>query len=45
MSYEPTIELDYSFSDFDDIQILHSYLAISALQAGYFPQEILVGYA
>lgn len=45
MSYDPIIKLDYSFSDFDDVQIFHSYLAISALQAGYFPQEILVGYA
>ena len=45
MSYEPTIEVDYGLDAFDDILLLWAHLAISAIQAGYHPREVLIGYA
>ena len=45
MSYDATIEVEYGFDDFDDIQVLWAHLAISAIQAGFHPREVLIGYA
>jgi len=45
MNYESTIQVDYAFDEFDDIQVLWAHLAISAIQAGIHPSEVLIGYA
>jgi hypothetical protein len=45
MKYELTIHVDYSFDDFDDIQVLWAHLVISAIQAGVHPKEVVIGYA
>tara|TARA_A100001391_G_scaffold77301_1_gene49944 strand:+ start:62 stop:199 length:138 start_codon:yes stop_codon:yes gene_type:complete len=45
MRYEPFIQVDYAFDDFDDLQVLWAHLAISAIQAGYHPREVMIGYA
>tara|TARA_R100000406_G_C3092834_1_gene119913 strand:+ start:739 stop:876 length:138 start_codon:yes stop_codon:yes gene_type:complete len=45
MRYEPLIQVDYAFDDFDDLQVLWAHLAISAIQAGYHPREVMIGYA
>ena len=39
------LELDYAFSDIEDIQLLWAHLAISAMNAGYYPREIIIAYA
>ena len=48
MSYDSrnhTIQVDYAFDDFDDLQVLWAHLAISAIQAGFHPREVMIGYA
>lgn len=45
MRSDATIEVDFAFDDFDDIQVLWAHLAISAIQAGVHPREVLIGYA
>ena len=39
------VEVDYAFNEFDDVQLLWAHLAISALQAGYVPIEVIIGYS
>ena len=40
-----TIDVDYSFDDFDDMQELWAYLAISSLRFGEVPSEVIIAYA
>tara|TARA_R100000742_G_C4276788_1_gene98106 strand:+ start:844 stop:981 length:138 start_codon:yes stop_codon:yes gene_type:complete len=39
------LDFPYYFNDFNCKQELDAYLAVSALRAGIFPDDILVGYA
>jgi|TARA_R100001530_G_scaffold3566_2_gene5178 hypothetical protein len=39
------IQVPYHFEDFKDLQELWAYLAISAIQAGYTPMDIIIGLA
>tara|TARA_R100000152_G_C6538561_1_gene17600 strand:+ start:254 stop:379 length:126 start_codon:yes stop_codon:yes gene_type:complete len=39
------LEFPYGFNDFNSKQELDAYLAVSALRAGIFPDDILIGYA
>jgi hypothetical protein len=39
------LEFPYSITDFKSKQELWAYLAVSALRAGIYPDDILIGYA
>ena len=38
-------DLDYSFDDFEDIQVLWAHLAVSSMRFGYYPAEVMIAYA
>ena len=45
MGSSVTIDLEYSFDDFEDIQVLWAHLAVSSMRFGYYPAEVMIAYA